>query len=171
MLDKNQVVKAIRQRRSVRRFTEVPVSSEDLSTVMEAGIWAPSGMDNQPWRFIVVQDPAKKDALAGFTKYGTIIRNAPVCIVVFMDLTVSYHQIKDSQAMGACLQNMLLAAHSLDLGAVWLGEILKNKDQVRDFFDLPPTHELHAVVALGHPASRDQKSERRPLDDVILARY
>lgn len=57
--------------------------------------------------------------------------------------------------MGACIQNMLLAAHALGLGAVWLGEILKNADGVRRLLGLSENLELMAVVALGHPASQN----------------
>jgi len=81
-----------------------------------------------------------------------------------------YHPVKDYQAMGACLQNMLLAIHSLGLGAVWLGEILKSADMVRDILGLDKNLELMAVIALGRPARRDQKSSRRPLSEVIVFR-
>ncbi len=70
--------------------------------------------------------------------------------------------------MGACLQNMLLAAHDLGLGAVWLGKILKSAAAVRDLLGLAERYELMAVVALGRPARRDQRSSRRPLAELIL---
>jgi nitroreductase len=82
-----------------------------------------------------------------------------------------YHEVKDHQAMGACLQNMLLAIHALGLGGVWLGEILKNADQVRRVLELPENLDLMAVVALGHPKRRDQTSSRKPLSEVILREY
>jgi len=66
------------------------------------------------------------------------------------------------------LQNLLLALHALDLGAVWLGEILKNKERILEILELPERLELMAVVAVGHPARRDQKSYRRPLEELIL---
>jgi len=168
---KNQVLETINQRRSVRSFTEEAVRAEDLAAVLEAGRWAPSGMNNQPWRFVVVESPEKKNELAGLTRYGRIIRSAAVCVAVFLDQEACYDQIKDAQAAGACIQNMLLAAQALGLGAVWLGEILKNKEKVRDLFALPPTMELQAVVALGHPQNRNQTSQRRPLADLVLGRY
>jgi nitroreductase len=79
-----------------------------------------------------------------------------------------YHELKDHQAIGACLQNMLLAAHSLGLGAVWLGEILKNSDRVRDLLGLSKDLELMAVLALGHPAHKNQTSTRKLLEEVIV---
>ncbi len=79
-----------------------------------------------------------------------------------------YHDVKDHQSMGACIQNMLLAAHGLGLGAVWLGEILKNADAVRKLLELPQEMELMAVVALGHPASGKHSSKRKPVSEVLL---
>jgi nitroreductase len=70
--------------------------------------------------------------------------------------------------VGACVQNLLLALHSLDLGAVWIGEILKNKDQVVKILKLPERLELMAIVAVGHPAHRNQSSHRRAVEELIL---
>lgn len=167
----NPVLEAIYSRRSVRHYTDEPVSKELIYEIIQAGTWAPSGLNNQPWRFAIVQDPEKREALARLTRYGEIIRRAPVVIAVFVDREAMYHEVKDHQAMGACLQNMLLAAHALGLGAVWLGEILKNAEAVRKVLELPENLELMAVVALGHPQRRDQTSSRKPLEEVILKEY
>ncbi|AEH45033.1 nitroreductase [Thermodesulfatator indicus DSM 15286] len=167
----NPVLEAIYTRRSVRNYTEEPVSKELVYEIIKAGTWAPSGLNNQPWRFVIVQDQNKRLELAELTRYGEIIKNAPVVIAVFVDKNAMYHEVKDHQAMGACIENMLLAAHALGLGAVWLGEILKNAEEVRQSLDLPENLELMAVVALGHPKTRDQKSSRKPLEEVILKEY
>ena len=76
--------------------------------------------------------------------------------------------IKDVQAMGACIQNMLLTTEELGLGAVWLGQILQNKDNVNALFSLDDTYDLMAVLAIGHPLHKNQKSQRKPLADFIL---
>ncbi len=167
----NPVLEAIYSRRSVRDYTSEPVAKELIYEIIRAGCWAPSGLNNQPWRFVIVQDPERKEALAQLTRYGEIIRRAPVVIAVFVDKEAMYHEVKDHQAMGACLQNMLLAAHALGLGAVWLGEILKNADLVRQSLELPENLDLMAVVALGHPKHRNQRSSRKPLSEVILKEY
>jgi nitroreductase len=162
------LLEGIYTRRSIRQFTEEPVSKEHLAEIIKAGTWAPSGLNNQPWRFVVVRDEAKRLELAAQTKYSKIIKAAPACIAVFIDKEAVYHDVKDHQAMGACLQNMLLAAHALGLGAVWLGEILNNADRVRVLLELPDTLELMAVVAVGHPARRDQTSGRKELSEVLI---
>lgn len=162
------LLEGIRTRRSVRKFTARPVEREDLLEIIEAGTWAPSGMNNQPWRFVLVTRREVLDGLAGLTRYGKILEGAPSALVVFVDREAMYHETKDHQAMGACLQNMLLAAHALGLGAVWLGEILKNAAEVRGLLGLPETLELMAVLAVGHPEGRAGSSSRRPLGEVLL---
>jgi nitroreductase len=87
---------------------------------------------------------------------------------VFLDKEASYDYTKDCQAIGACLQNLLLSLHSMNLGAVWIGEILKNKERVVETLKLPERLELMAVVAVGHPTNRHQKSNRRQIEELIL---
>lgn len=162
------VLTAIRTRRSVRHFTGEPVGREILREIVAAGTRAPSGLNNQPWRFVIACDPQVRESLAQLTKYSRILREAPAAIAVFIDLDAMYDPVKDHQGIGACLQNMLLAAHAHGLGAVWLGEILKNAPAVRDLLGLPEKLELMAVVALGHPARQGEETSRQPLETVLL---
>lgn len=170
-MDPAQVLELIKSRRSVRRFGNEPVSDQALAQVLEAGRWAPSGMNNQPWRFVVVRDPAVKDRLAPLTRYGKVIQGASVLICCFSHLPSMYNQIKDHQSIGACLQNMLLMAHGAGLGAVWLGEILKSAVQVRQVLGLGQEMELMAVLALGHPGPGEPKSSRLPLEELVLGAF
>ena len=163
-----EMLEGISTRRSVRQFTAQAVEREHLLEIIKAGTWAPSGLNNQPWRFVIVQDAAVRNNLAKLTKYHFVIEAAPACIAVFIDKSVMYHDTKDHQAIGACIQNMLLAAHALGLGAVWLGEILKSAEGVRTLLGLPAQMELMAVVALGHPAAKSHTSTRKATADVLL---
>jgi nitroreductase len=162
------LLEGIYTRRSTREFVEQPVERDQLLEIIRAGTWAPSGLNNQPWRFVIVQKADVKKELGKQTKYGYVIERAPVCIAVFVDRKVMYNDVKDHQAMGACIQNMLLAAHSLGLGAVWLGEILKNAEGVRTLLGLPKDMELMAVVALGHPKVQKHTSSRIAVSEVLL---
>jgi nitroreductase len=170
------IFQALLGRRSVRKFTDQPVGVEDLRRILEAGRWAPSGLNNQPWRFLVVRagDP-RQAALAGLTKYGHIVREAQALISVFLHTSTMYHEGKDHQAAGACIQNMLLALHGLGLGGVWLGEILNQEAHVMEALQLPAEeYRLMAVIALGHPAQPSSRidgaggSSRRPLEELLL---
>jgi nitroreductase len=168
MGDTMETIEAIKSRRSIRGFTDENVSDENVLQILESGRWAPSGLNNQAWRFIIVREPGTKVALSNLTKYGPTIKNAPLLIVVFLDKDHMYHYVKDIQSIGACIQNMLLSIHSLGLGGVWLGEILENKEKVNKVLQAPDSFELMAVVALGHPVDKKRISERKELDQLIF---
>jgi nitroreductase len=162
------IMKAIYERRSVRHFSEATVDRKVVLELLKAASWAPSGLNNQPWRFALVWDAGVKESLGKLTRYSSILKSASVLVPVFLDREASYDYVKDCQAVGACLQNLLLAAHAHGLGAVWIGEILKNKDEVVKILDLPQRLELMAVAAIGHPAHQNQSSHRRPLEELIV---
>lgn len=165
------VQNAIRERRSIREFTEQPVERDLLEKIICAGIWAPSGLNNQPWRFVIIQNEVIRARLAALTSYAHIIKAAPALIAVYLDQEKMYDRVKDHQAAGACIQNMLLAAHELGLGAVWLGQILTNKDKVNEVLQLDSQHELAALLAFGYPQHRNQQSQRQPLKTFILHEF
>ncbi|MDA3971321.1 MAG: nitroreductase [Desulfobulbaceae bacterium] len=162
------VLQAIYDRRSRREFTDQIIDVEVLNEIIKAGIWAPSGLNNQPWRFVVITDPAVIKELSTTTHYTHIVEGAPALIAVYLDTQTMYDEVKDHQAVGACIQNMLLAIEDLGLGGVWLGQILKNKNDVSDILGVGDDYDLMAVLALGHPAKTDQQSNRKNLEDFIL---
>jgi nitroreductase len=164
------ILETIKSRRSIRKFSSAPVPEDLVERVLDAGRWAPSGLNNQPWRFAVIRDGAINDMFSRLTHYSLIIKGSQVLIAVFLDNSVSYDRTKDVQAIGACLQNMLLEAHSLGLGGVWLGEILKSREQIRKILGLKKDLELMAVVALGHPAESPRTGKRKELKDLIVFR-
>ncbi len=165
----NPVLAALRERRSIRKYTDDPVDKEALLQILEAGRWAPSGKNNQPWKFgaLLAGDP-RQEQLAGLTKYQPLIQNGKAFVGVFLEKSLMYDPVKDHQAAGACIQNMLLAAHALGLGGVWVGEILKNSPQVLELFHLSPEeYELMALLVFGHPAAKSASS-RRELSELLV---
>jgi len=163
------IIEAIYKRRSIREYTNDEVTPEQLREIVRAGAWAPSGLNNQPWRFVIVRDPVVREQLAGETHYSHIIKASPAVIAVFLDKGAMYDEVKDHQAAGACIQNMLLAVEAMELGAVWLGQILKNKDKVNEILSLGNEYDLMAVLAIGHPIHRNQQSTRKEIDELILS--
>jgi len=162
------VLEAIYRRRSIREFTDKEITREQLYEIVKAAIWAPSGLNNQPWRFAIIKAPEIKEQVAEQTHYGHIVRNANALIAVYLSKEAMYDTVKDIQSAGACIQNILLAAEALDLGAVWLGQILKNKVAVNEILDLAENFDLMAVVALGYPSHRTQKSRRKDISEVLI---
>jgi len=164
------MLEEIRTRRSIRNYRTDEVDDKLINFIMEMGTWAPSGLNNQPWKFLVIRDSELKDKISSQTKYSRIIQTAPVCIAVFLDNSQSYDRVKDIQACGACIQNMLLTIHNLGMGGVWLGEILKNRESVEKILDVPESCELMAVIALGHTDEKKKEGTRKALEEVVLAR-
>lgn len=162
------VLDAIYQRRSIRDFTKEPVAEELLREIIRAGTWAPSGLNNQPWRFRIIQDPVEKATLAEQTKYGHIILASSALIAVYLDIEAIYDPVKDYQAAGACIQNMLLATEALGLGGVWLGQILHNKTMVNSILGISTQFDLMAIIALGYPKHHDQRSTRKPIEQFLI---
>ncbi|MDP8255986.1 MAG: nitroreductase family protein [Candidatus Alcyoniella australis] len=165
------MIDAILSRRSIRHFDEQPVDQAALQRILQCARYAPSGMNNQPWRFAVITDREKLRQLAQCTKYAPVLLGARAAIAVFLDSSVSYSHLKDAQAVGACCQNMLLAAHAQGLGAVWLGEILNHAAQVGELLGAPTQLELMAVIALGHPAEKPEPLGRLELEQLVFARF
>jgi len=163
-----EMLEGLHTRRSIRNYTDEPVTREQLREILQAGTMAPSGLNNQPWRFVTIQSKETLRKLSQLTKYSHIVGKAAACIAVFVDKTAMYHEVKDHQSMGACIQNLLLAAHGMGLGAVWLGEILKSAKEVRELCGLSDEMELMAVVAIGHPAGKGGRADRRPLEEVLI---
>lgn len=167
-MQQNPVLDAIYNRRSIRKYTETKVDDEFIQTILEAGRWAPSGLNNQPWRFMVIRDRDVLKGLSTKTHYSSIVENAPVCIAVFYHVPSGYNRDKDMMGLGAAIENMLLAIHSMNLGAVWLGEILNRKEEVQNILETGDDIELAAVIALGHPDETPEK-DRKPLSELVIS--
>lgn len=172
-MENDELQKAIKSRRSVRVYDVRPVPRETLDALIEAARWAPSGLNNQPWRFVTIEKGETLEELAKLTKYGKILRGAGAAVAVFLDTGSLYNRTKDLQGVGAALQNLLLAAHGAGLGACWLGEILNRREEVERALGVSSGMELMAVVTLGYP-KKDAKAGRRdrlPLESLIIGRH
>jgi nitroreductase len=164
----------IKSRKSIREFISEKIPNNILNEIIECGRWAPSGLNNQPWKVIAVAHPTVKRMIAELTKDHDIIDSAFCCFVVFYDIEKGYDRVKDILAIGAFMENILLAIHAYpNLGAVWMGEILNQKEKVNEIFKSDPQKlELMGVISLGVVEERVKKEEkkpreRRPINDII----
>lgn len=156
---------AIHTRRSVRAFTGTPVSEDDITAMLEAAMVAPSAGNSQPWRFVVVDDPALLAEASTMNPYAGMAKNAPLAILVCGDLAAEKYSGFWIQDCSAATQNLLLAATALGLGAVWTG-IYPEKDRIKNYselFTLPEHIVPLALVVIGHPkTSQEPKSRFTP---------
>jgi len=153
-------LKAIMTRRSVRDFTHDPVSEEDIQDLLKAGMQAPSAKNEQPWHFVVIDDPNLLHTIPEFHPYSKMLMDAPVAILVCSELALENGSAV--QDCSAATQNILLAAHAKGLGAVWLG-IFPDSDRVKgmqNLLSIPDDVRPVSLVAVGHPASIPEPEDR-----------
>ena len=167
----NEVLKAIRDRRTVRRFKSNPVDEEMLQMILEAGRWAPSFSNLQPWRFIVIRDLGLKIALDREARQSVLhlgINQAPVVILVCVDRRIDpLHAI---EAGAAATQNMTLAAHSLGLGAGWIGIWgTEAEASIQKLLKLPETVRAVSLLPIGIP-DESPEGYRKPLEELTQFR-
>lgn len=156
------IMKAILTRRSIRKYTGVPVSEDEIRQVIRAGCYAPSAHNGQPWRFVVVRDQEMLVRIAEFHPYGKMAPQAGCAIIVCGDETAQPADKFMTQDCGACIENMLLAAHGMELGTVWCGlhPVKRLTDALRSWLALPETIVPIGMVVLGHGAEQREVKER-----------
>ncbi len=173
-LVKNDFIEFIKQRKSSRNFIYQKIDKETILNILECARWAPSGNNSQPWRVCIVIHPTVKRMLSELSNHGGIIEDAYVNLVVFLDLERGYDRVKDIQAIGAFMENILLGVHAQEeLGAVWIGEIIARKEEVNEIFKFPnDKFELMGVIAIGvldeaREKASEKERKRRLLDEFI----
>jgi nitroreductase len=112
-------LEAIHTRRSIRKYTDQPISEDVVDKIIAAGMSAPSAGNQQPWQFVVIDDKKLLAKIASINQWATMAKEAPLGIIVCGDLSLEKHKGFWVQDCSACIQNMLLASHELGLGAVW----------------------------------------------------
>ncbi len=170
----NEFLEFIKKRKSIRNFIDQKIDNNTIKEILECGRWAPSGANSQPWRICVVIHPTVKRMLSEKSKYREIIGSAYVNVVIFLDLERGYDKVKDIQAIGAFMQNILLGVHAQkNIGAVWIGEILNRKEEVNEIFKLPSDkYELMGCIAIGvidesQEEKKEKKRDRRLLETFM----
>jgi nitroreductase len=155
-----------RRRRSVRRYRSDPVPPELLDQVLEAGLWAPSAVNTQPWEFIVVTDPAVKQALYDLSGVAGLkwkhLLSAPVVIVLAARKLTAWS--RDDCLLAA--QNLMLCAADLGLGTCWIGGL--SEEGIRQALSLPAGFLVPGMMTLGYPEGElPHPPGRRALSAVV----
>lgn len=122
-MDSAQLIELIKKRRSIRSYLPDPIPDEHINKILEAGLYAPSGKNRQPWRFFVIKEVKTIRSIAKATTYGKFACTAPVMILVFAKTDADYPIEKDLIGIGACLQNMMLTATAMGYGSCIIGEL------------------------------------------------
>ncbi len=154
---------AIYSRRSVRKFSEESVSSDDLKKIIAAGMMAPSAGNQQPWHFITITDKEKLAEVGNVNPNAKMASGAPAAIMVCGDLELEKHPGYWIQDCSAAVQNMLLAVHAMDLGAVWTGTwpVTQRVEGFRAMLNLPKTVNPLALIIIGHPVENTESGAQK----------
>ena len=153
-------------RRSIRKYKSADVEGNLVRDLLEAAMAAPSAVAKDPWAFVVIRDRARLARVAEVLPNGSMLAEAPLGFVVCGDL----HRAHDGQLSyllqdcSAAIENLLLAANTLGLGACWLGVHPREERvrHIRDLLDIPAAVIPIAAIAVGWPAeSHDPRSRYR----------
>lgn len=175
----NEVLKVIRSRRSVRLYKQEQIKEAELQAILEAGIWAPSGHNGQPWHFTVIQNKELIDHMSQvcleemaaypiewIAKMGRVgkhvLHHAPTVIVVSGKKEEFINPMVDC---AAAIENMLLAAESMDIGTCWIGltRFFFDKPEEVQKLNLPEGYEPFYTVTLGYKELPNGKGlDRKP---------
>ncbi len=151
----NQKLAPLFARRSIRKYENRPVDDDLIQDLLEAAMAAPSACAKDPWRFLVIKDRKALAKVAAGLAHGAMLADAGVGLVVCGDIDAAHGNLESYmlQDCSAAIQNLLLAASMLGLGAVWLG-VHPREDRlahIRQLFDLPANIIPVAAVAVGWP--------------------
>lgn len=157
-----EAIDCLLNRRSIRKFSGAPVSREILNRLLEAGMYAPSARNYQPWHFVLITKKHLREKVCDFHPYASMLPEAAAGILVCGDLGIEPNEAYINQNCAAATQNILLAAFAQGLGSVWLG-LYPREDRVegaRKLFGLPQHILPVSLIALGYPAEEKEKPDR-----------
>lgn len=159
-----QQLNFILARRSVRRYRPGPIDADTVDALLAAAMAAPSAAAKDPWRFVLLRDPASLAAVAGALPNGKMLATAALGVVVCGDLDAAHDgQLSYLlQDCSAAIENLLLAAHALGLGACWLGIHPRQERifRVTELLALPPNVIPVSAISIGLPAEVNEPRTR-----------
>lgn len=123
----------IKNRRSVRSFADYMIPDRELWEMLSAGIMAPSGKDRRPWRFVIVRNREVIKSISKNVVYSRFVRHAPQVVLVYSMVDPTYPVEKDFIGIGACLENILLAATEKGYGSCVIGELFDKQRELAQY--------------------------------------
>jgi len=165
-------LEAIHTRRSIRRFRDAPMPEDLVEQILRAGMMAPSACNKQPWRFVVIDDEELLAEIPKINPNAAMAAKAPLSILVCGDLKLEHPSGYWVIDCAAAVQNMLLAAHALGLGAVWTGVYPRQQriDALGRLLGLPQHVRPHSLLVFGYADEQPPTPDRYRPDRVYRNR-
>ncbi|MDR2037100.1 MAG: nitroreductase family protein [Bacteroidales bacterium] len=157
-----EILNGILSRRSIRKYTDEVILREKIEGLIKYGMYAPSARNKQPWHFVLLNDQVIFEKMLEFQPHTKMLADAQWGIVVCGDDTLSHTPDYWPVDCAAATQNILLAAHGMGYGAVWLG-IYPRPERVsamKEILALPPHIHAFSVISVGVPAQEPNQPER-----------
>jgi len=162
------IAKAIRDRRSVRSYEKKDIPQDVLEKVLQAARLAPSANNRQPWRFVIVRDHAKRQALAKAAKEQQFVAEAPVVIAAVAlepDRTMTCGVPAWAVDLAIAVDHITLAAVEHGLGSCWIGAFYQ--EDVKKILSIPAEYKVVALLPLGYPQDKARFKNRKSLDEIV----
>ncbi len=162
------MLKEIENRRSIRNYKNDNIDKKIIFDILNAGIKAPSAKNNQPWRFLIVNNDIKNKIsdkmieIYGPNKTAEVIKTVPYLILVYNKDNEYFNHL----SIGAAIENILLEAENIGLGTLWIGYIKKIEDYVKELVNID--YELVSAIAIGVKNENPLERPRLTLDEVLL---
>jgi nitroreductase len=157
-----EILEGIITRRSIRKYTDQKINNDQVQLLIKAGMYAPSARNQQPWHFMVIDNCELMNKITEVHPYATMLTKAQLAILVCGDETLELSAGYWVVDCSAATQNILLAAHGMGLGAVWLGlhPREERKQAIRDLFKLPGHIQPLSLISVGYPDEVKELPER-----------
>ena len=167
-----EIFEAIRTRRSIRKYKDKPVPWDNIVTIMQAGKYAPSAGNLQNWKFIVIKNDARRQAIAKACIKQDWMEQAPIFIAIVAEPERArmYYgnrgaRLYTNHACGAVIQNMLLTAHSLGLGACWVGAF--DEDEIFRILNLAEEKSVQGIITIGYADETPQPPPKYRIEHMM----
>lgn len=157
-----EIQEALLNRRSIRKYKEQKISSDDINTILKAAMYSPSAMNKQAWQFIVVNDKKILLEIFEIIPHAEMLKQTAAAIVVCADSSIEENIIYSLQNCSAATQNILLSAYGLGISSCWISvygseETVK---KIKTLFKLPNNIIPISLVSLGYPDEEVKVEER-----------
>lgn len=163
-----ELFEAIYTRRSIRRYSKKKIENNLVDKIIYAGMYAPSAVNKQPWHFIVFSSKDTCNAIMQVHPNASALTQAAKAILICYDENLQHDEGYGPVDCSAAVQNMLLAAHALDLGACWIGIYprIERMNNIHKIFSLPEHVKPFALISLGYPAETKATPDRIKPDRI-----
>ena len=174
-MEQDLIIKNMRTRVSVRAFTGEKISEEQIQTLLQCAMAAPSAMNHQPWAFIVVTEDSILAQLGQEFPYSRCDQKPACAIIPCGDLTKAIKGSEDFwiNDVSAATENILLAAHAMGLGAVWTGlhPNMERATAAQQLLGLPEYIIPLCIVPVGVPAEQPEIKDKWNTDNIHYNRW